>query len=199
MGNTAPKMSPDLPPAVSGERVEFDSPAGRLSVYVAGEGPPLLLIHSINASGSAAEMRPLHEHYRKTRTVFTVDLPGFGCSERSDRDYTPRLMTDAVLAFTDRIQAQFGSAPIDALALSLSSEFLARAAAECPARFRRLALVSPTGFMGRRQWRAAPGTTRGIAWLYKVFRGPGSGWGGGVFRGFTRPGGSGDFFRGEWG
>ena len=55
-------MTGRLPPAVSGERFEFESAAGRLSVYVAGQGPPLLLVHSINASASAAEMRPLHEH-----------------------------------------------------------------------------------------------------------------------------------------
>ena len=40
-----PDMTPELPPAVSGERFEFESEAGRLSAYVAGQGPPLLLIH----------------------------------------------------------------------------------------------------------------------------------------------------------
>jgi hypothetical protein len=67
---------PALPAAVSGERFEFASRAGRLSAYVAGEGPPLLLLHSVNAAASAAEVRPLHEHYRATRTVFSLDLPG---------------------------------------------------------------------------------------------------------------------------
>ena len=31
------------------------------------------------------------------RTVYAIDLPGYGTSERSDRLYTPRLMTDAIL------------------------------------------------------------------------------------------------------
>ena len=159
---------PSLPPAVSGERFEFDSVAGRLSAYVAGNGPPLLLIHSINASGSAAEMRPLHEHYRATRTVVTIDLPGFGTSERSDRVYSLRMMTDAVHAITAQIQARCGPAPIDALALSLSCEYLARAAAETPHHYRSVALVSPTGFMGTRQWRGAPSSSRGVPWLYKA-------------------------------
>ena len=39
-------------PALSGERFEFASPAGRLSAYIAGQGPPLLLIHSVNAAAS---------------------------------------------------------------------------------------------------------------------------------------------------
>ena len=49
------------------------------------QGPPLLLVHSVNAAASAAEVRPLHEHYRATRTVLSLDLPGYGFSDRSDR------------------------------------------------------------------------------------------------------------------
>ena len=192
-------MTLALPAAVSGERFEFESRAGRLSVYVAGQGPPLLLIHSINASASAAEMRPLHEHYRATRTVFSVDLPGFGFSDRSDRNYTPRLMTDAVHAVTEQVRARCGPAPIDALALSLSSEYLARAAAEAPGAYRSVALVSPTGFMGLRAWRGAPGSTRGLPWLYKALRGPGAGWGGALFRTLTRPGVIRYFLHRTWG
>jgi pimeloyl-ACP methyl ester carboxylesterase len=192
-------MTPELPAAVSGERYEFASPAGRLSAYVAGQGPPLLLIHSINASASAAEMRPLHEHYRATRTVFSVDLPGYGFSDRSDRNYTPRLMTDAVHAVTEQIRARCGPAPVDALALSLSCEYLARAAAEAPDAYRSVALVSPTGFRGLRPWRGPSGSTRGKPWLYKTLRGPGAGWGGAVFRALTKPGVIRYFLQRTWG
>jgi len=188
-----------LPAAVSGERFEFTSQAGRLSAYVAGRGPPLLLIHSINASASAAEMRPLHEHYLATRTVFSIDLPGYGFADRSDRDYTPRLMTDAIHAVTEEIRARCGPLPIDALALSLSCEYLARAVAEASGRYRTAALVSPTGFRGLRPWRGAPGSTRGQRWLYTALRGPGAGWGGSVFRALTRPGVIRYFLRRTWG
>ena len=192
-------MTAALPAAVSGERIEFASPAGRLSVYVAGEGAPLLLVHSINAAASAAEMRPLHEHYRATRSVFSIDLPGYGFSDRSDRDYTPRLMTDAIHAVVEQIRARCGPAPIDALAISLSCEFLARAATEAPDRYRSVALVSPTGFRGLQPWRGAAGSTRGQPWLYKALRGPGAGWGGALFRALTRPGVVRYFLRRTWG
>ena len=195
----APRITLELPAAVSGERFEFASPAGQLSAYAAGQGPPLLLIHSINASASAAEMRPLHEHYRATRTVVSVDLPGYGFSDRSDRDYTPRLMTDAIHAVAEQVRVRCGSAPIDALALSLSCECLARAAAEAPERYRSVALVSPTGFRGLRPWRGAPGSTRGQPWLYNALRGPGAGWGGAVFRALTKPGVIRYFLRRTWG
>jgi hypothetical protein len=199
MKDALPRMNAVLPPAVSGERIGFASPAGMLSVYAAGQGPALLLVHSINASGSAAEMRPLHDYYAATRTVFSLDLPGFGFSERSDRDYTPRLMTDAVHAVIGQIQARCGPAAIDALALSLSCEYLARAAAEAPDHYRSVALVSPTGFNGLRSWRGAPGSTRGVPWLYKALRGPGKGWGPAVFRGLTRPGVIWYFLQRTWG
>lgn len=177
-----------LPAALGGERFEFDGRAGRLSAYVDGSGPPLLLVHSINAAASAAEVRPLHEHYRSNRTVFSIDLPGYGFSDRSDRAYTPRLMTDALHAMLEQIALRCGPGAVDALAVSLSCEYLARAAAEAPARFGHVALVSPTGFNGLRAWRGAPGSTRGLPWLYRLLRGPGDGWGGAVFRGLTRPG-----------
>jgi pimeloyl-ACP methyl ester carboxylesterase len=198
-------MTPPLPPALAGERFEFTSrSAGQLSVYSAGEGPPLLLVHSINASGSAAEMRPLYEHFQRSRRVFAIDLPGFGFSERSDRPYLPRLMTDAILATVREIQARCGGAKIDALALSLSSEFLARAEVEASrapegSPFASLALVSPTGFSGRRSFRGPEGSNRGQLWLYRLLRGPNQGWGGAVFRGLTRPGVIRYFLERTWG
>ena len=190
-------MTTALPAAVSGDRHEFASPAGRLSFYVAGSGAPLLLVHSVNAAASAAEIRPLHEHYRATRTVFSLDLPGYGFSDRSDRDYTPRLMTDALHAVVEQIRMRCRNGPVDALACSLSCEFLARAAVEQPAAFRSLALVSPTGFSGTRPRRGAPGTTLAKPWLLAALRGPG--WGGALFRALTRPGVIRYFLRRTWG
>lgn len=186
-----------LPAALEGERFEFDSNAGRLSCYRDGSGPALLLIHSINAAASAAEMRPLYDHYRATRTVFALDLPGFGFSERSDRVYSPRLMTDALLALVRLIRERCGDVPIDACALSLSCEFLVRAAVETPTVFRTLALVSPTGFSGTRSRRAAPGTTYALPWLYRILRGPG--WGRSLYDVLTRPAVIRYFLRRTWG
>lgn len=189
-----------LPHAVSGERFIFDSPAGRISAYVAGNGPPLLLIHSVNAAASAAEVRPLHERYAATHTVFSIDLPGYGFSDRTDRTYTPRLMTDALHAMVGQIHLRCGRLPIDALAASLACEFLARAAVEAPQNFRSIALVSPTGFRGGQQRRKPPGSTLAMPWLLNALRGPAAfRWGGAVFRGLTRPGVIRYFLERTWG
>ena len=109
-------------------------------------GCPLLLLHSINAAGSGFEVRPLFQYYRNLRPVFALEFPGFGHSEKSDRPYTVRLMTDAIHGAVDAIRQKTGAAAIDAMALSLGCEFLARAATERPQAFRTLALISPTGF-----------------------------------------------------
>ncbi len=185
-----------LPPALEGEHLYLSCGAGRMHVYVSGRGRPLLLIHSVNAAASAAEVRPLHDHFRRSRQVYSVDLPGFGLSERSDCRYTPRLMTDALHAVVAEIRNRHG-APIDALALSLSAEFLARAAVESPKAFRSVALVSPTGFNGRRSWRKPAGTVRGSPLLYWLLRRPG--WGPAIFRLFTRPSMIRRFLQGTWG
>ena len=176
-----------------GERFEFDG----ISCYVQGSGAPLLLVHSINATGSAAEVRPLYERYRSIRTVFAIDLPGFGHSLRRDRAYTPRLMTDALHALAAQVHQRCGAAPLDALALSLSCEFLARAASEAHAHWGRLALVSPTGFNGRADRRGAPGSTREVPGLLRLLRQPL--WEQALFRGLTRPGVVRYFLECTWG
>lgn len=189
-----------LAPALPGEHFDIASGAGRLNVYEWGSGAPLLLIHSINAAGSAAEMRPLQAYYRSTRRVFCLDLPGFGLSERSDRHYSPRLMTEAVKATVVEIAARTGQRAVDALALSLSCEFLARAAAEIPEAFRTLAWVSPTGFSGRGDLRQPAGVTLGKPWLYRALRGPPSGSRGKTLYGWlTRPKVIRYFLRRTWG
>jgi pimeloyl-ACP methyl ester carboxylesterase len=181
----APVADVNLPPAVSGERFYTRGRAGRVACYVAGSGPPMLLVHSVNAAASAAEVWPLHEHYRASRTVYSIDLPGFGASERSDRVYSPRLMTDALFQLLDAMAARSHAVAVDALAVSTGCEFLARAASETPERFGRLALVSPTGLRGNTPRRGPAGATRALPWLYRALRGPG--WGGALYRGLTRP------------
>ena len=140
---------------LSGERHEIeDAKAGRISYYVDGPAddsdshalPPLLLIHTINASASAHEIKPLFDHHKQYRRTYAIDLPGYGHSERSDRTYDQRLMVDAVHALLAEIRSQHQALAIDAMAVSLSCEFLAKAALEKPESIRSLALVSPTGF-----------------------------------------------------
>jgi pimeloyl-ACP methyl ester carboxylesterase len=171
-----------MPAPLAGDRIELaDKRAGRIVLY--GEpadssgdaAPPLLLVHSVNAAATAYEMKTLFEHYQGKRTAYALDLPGFGLSDRSDRKYTPRLMTDAIHAAVREIQSNHNDAAIDLVALSLGCEFAARAATETPNAFRSVALISPTGF-DKRAARAAQNagkeSTRAMPWLHGVLSFP---------------------------
>lgn len=137
-----------LPSAIEAPRESFKShSAGAVSFYRdAGRGGrPLLLLHSVNAAASAREVEPLFEHLRGEAPVYALDLPGFGFSERADREYSPELYAACLIEFAEqRIGARAGG--VDVAALSLSCEFVALAAARRPDLFRSLVFFSPTGF-----------------------------------------------------
>ena len=186
-----------LPPAVAGKVQHLDGPEGRIALCSAGEGPPVLLVHSVNAAASIAEMRPVFEHLARDHSVVALDLPGFGLSDRSDRPYTARLMTDAVARAMDWVSARHGGQAIDVVALSLGCEFAARAAVEQPGRVARLVLISPTGFRGSKSLRGPDGSTLFMPGFDRALRGPG--WGGFLFRQLTRPGVIRYFLQRAWG
>jgi pimeloyl-ACP methyl ester carboxylesterase len=142
-------MSTALPESLNAPRHSLQTrAAGEVAYYAdaTASGRPLLLIHSINAAPTAREVAPLFDHYRRQRPVYALELPGFGFSERGEMDYRPTLYADTILEFCREVIGE----SVDALALSTSSEFLARAALAEASRFNSLVLVSPTG-MGSRE------------------------------------------------
>jgi pimeloyl-ACP methyl ester carboxylesterase len=119
---------------------------GRLALLANGDGPPLLLIHSVNAAASGYEVKPIFDTMKARRRVFSLDLPGFGLSGRGPDRYTVARYVEAILTAARTIREMCGGQRVAALALSLSAEFLARAALQQPELFSGLALVTPTGF-----------------------------------------------------
>jgi pimeloyl-ACP methyl ester carboxylesterase len=184
------KNIPPLDPAVAGQRIELQTSAGSVSFYQSNAVktsalPPLLLVHSVNAAASVAEVAPLYEHYSQMRPTYAVDLPGFGFSDRSGRPYTIRLMTDAVMAVLAHIRSQHGHVAVDVVGLSLSCEYVARLACEAPEVVRRIALISPTGFRGSKRFYAAPASSRGVPWAFRLLSNPA--WSSWLFNNLTRP------------
>jgi pimeloyl-ACP methyl ester carboxylesterase len=165
--NGSSSAQPSLPPPLDADMRELGGKAGPVAFYTAGEGAPLLLIHSINAAASAYEVKPVFDHMRATRRVYALDLPGYGLSDRSRRRYDIRLFTDAIHDALDSIALEHGDTPVDVMAVSLSCEFAARAATERPARFRTLTFVTPTGFnKSSASLRGRSGSTREVPGIY---------------------------------
>jgi hypothetical protein len=147
-----------LPPALNGRRIALNGDGPGVCAYASASviacaedtpvdpaASPLLLIHSINASASAAEVRPLFDHYGPRRPTLAPELPGFGTSQRGPLPYSPSMMSQSVLRAAQHLRATGFTQPIDVLAVSLSCEFVAMAVLEQPTWFRSVALVSPTG------------------------------------------------------
>lgn len=175
----------NMPLPVDGELRRCARRAGPLAYYVRGDGPPVLLVHSINAAASAHEVRPVFDHLCTRFTTYAVDLPGFGRSDRSKRDYDVRLYTDAILDLADIIREETGQSPAAVLGLSLSAEFVTRAVVERQVAH-RVVLVNPTGFNHGANDLKQEGGTRELPGFEGFLSLPGLGKG--LFSLLTKPG-----------
>jgi pimeloyl-ACP methyl ester carboxylesterase len=134
--------------AVDAPRSQFTSANGWRIAYYADTsvgGRPLVLVHSINAAPSSYEVKPLFDHYRAERPVYSLDLPGFGHSERRPAGYTPQFFADVIAQFLEQVVGHRA----DVVALSLSAEFAACAIGSKPGSVASLAIIAPTGFSQR--------------------------------------------------
>ena len=166
-----------LPNAFSADKLSFNLVGfGRVGFYsdTSGAGRPLLLLTSVNAAASAYEMRPLFLAYRGTRPVYVLEWPGFGSSDRLGVRYTPDLMTRALEQMIDVIGADANGSAVDVVALSLGSEFAARAAlgSYSGPRIRSLALISPTGLSEAKSAADLAAEPQNSANLYRTLSSP---------------------------
>jgi pimeloyl-ACP methyl ester carboxylesterase len=159
---------------VAAERRTFAWRGYRVAYYVAGDGPPLLLVHSINAAASAFEMRKPFAALRENHRVYALEFLGYGGSDRPPMRYSAEIYSALIGDFVREVVGS--GAP--AIASSLGSAYLVRAAAADPALFGPLILICPTGIRDL----ARPNEP---GWSYDLLRGP---FGDLVFRGLaSRP------------
>lgn len=146
----------------------------RLRVRVAGEGPPIVLVHGLGVSGryllpTAAALAP-------TRTVYVPDLPGWGESEKPGRALSVPELADALHGCL----AELGLAGPPLLGNSLGCQILIDLAARRPDAVGPLVLVGPTVDRRRRtllrqalalvrDWLREPSVTPVALYDYAVF------------------------------
>lgn len=112
-----------------------------------GSGPPLLLLHSPRAGASSYEWARCAEALGTHRTVYAVDLPGYGKSDRPAVPYDSNYFLEILVHFSREVIAtQHPAAKIDILATSLTCAWATELADQNPELVGRCVFVSPTGF-----------------------------------------------------
>ena len=121
--------------------MSLDTDKGRLHYHVAGDGPPLLMLHGSGAGVSAwsnfgRNLPVFAQHF----TTYLLDFPGFGTSYSSNGN--PMMAAPgAVLDFLDGL----GLPPLPVLGNSMGGAVASGLAAEHPERVTRLVTMGGVG------------------------------------------------------
>lgn len=153
---------PELEPGVEGEHAAYDWDGGRVFYTRKGQGHPILLLHSHNAAASSYEVRQAFAELSRGYQVFAPDLPGYGLSERRDREYFAATYSRFILDF---IRDVIG-APAIVIASSVTAAQAILAAHEDPEAVSHVVAVAPTGLTARKT--TAPASARALAALISV-------------------------------
>jgi pimeloyl-ACP methyl ester carboxylesterase len=128
---------------LGGEEGSFHWRGHRISCTRRGSGPALLLVHSIHAAAWSSEWRHNVGPLARSHTVFTLDLLGFGRSDRPAIRYSAQLYRALIRDFVD---VAIGT-PCVLCAASLSAAYAIVLGARDPGRFPALILIEPTGLV----------------------------------------------------
>src|SRR5579872_3709005 len=94
-------MAGELNTVLTGEERRYPWKYGDMFYEVKGarEAKPLLLIHSFGPGASSYEWRKNIDALSEQFRVYSLDLLGFGLSDRPAIDYTPETFTDLLHDF----------------------------------------------------------------------------------------------------
>lgn len=114
----------------------------RIAFTRRGTGPAVLMLHSIHAAASAAEWDGVAQAVADAGyTVYTLDLPGFGESERPDIRYSARLYLSMLADFCTQVIGQ----PVRLVGSWLSAAYAIALATRDPGRYPAIVAVEPAG------------------------------------------------------
>jgi len=128
---------------IGGEEGGFDWRGRRVAFTKRGSGPPILLIHGIHVAAWSYEWLENVDPLAQGNTVYTIDLLGFGRSDRPAIRYSARLYISLISDFVHQVIGE----PCVLVATSLSGAYAIVLAARDPQRFPALALIAPTGLV----------------------------------------------------
>jgi pimeloyl-ACP methyl ester carboxylesterase len=130
-----------LPNLIGGEEGGWSWRGWRIAWTKRGSGPAVLLIHGIHAAAWSYEWRHIVDYLARDFTVYTIDLLGFGRSDRPAIRYSARLYIALISDFVTQVIG----GPCSLVATSLSAAYAIILGARDPHRFPALAFIAPTG------------------------------------------------------
>ncbi|HIT73183.1 MAG TPA: hypothetical protein IAD10_05955 [Candidatus Fimicola cottocaccae] len=123
----------------------FESNMGNIHYKIKGVGEPLLLIHSVNYIGaSMKEWENNIDELSFSYKVYTIDLPGFGKSEKPRATFTAYNYALLLNSFIENVIKK----PCNVIASGTSCGFALMADRIESGNIKKLMLVSPTGVEG---------------------------------------------------
>ena len=128
---------------IGGEEGGYEWRGKRIAFTKRGSGPPILLVHGIHAAAWSYEWHDNVDYLARGNTVYTIDLLGFGRSDRPAIRYSARLFISLISDFVHQVVTQ----PCVLVATSLSGAYAIVLGARDPERFPAIALIAPTGLV----------------------------------------------------
>ena len=128
---------------IGGEELWFTWRGHRIAYTRRGQGSPVLLVHGVHAAASSYEWRANADALATRHTVYTIDLLGFGLSDRPPIRYAARLYTALIDDFVDRVVG----APVALVANALAAAWAIVLGSRDAARYPALVLIQPTGLV----------------------------------------------------
>ena len=128
---------------IGGEEGGFEWRGRRIAFTKRGSGPAILFIHGIHAAAWSYEWHDNVDYLARGNTVYTIDLLGFGRSDRPAIRYSARLYISLISDFVHQVVGE----PCVLVATSLSGAYAIVLGARDPERFPAISLIAPTGLV----------------------------------------------------
>lgn len=126
---------------LEGESGYFFSNFGNIYYVKSGTGHPLLLIHGPASGTSSFMWRKNFDELSKNYTVYAIDLPGFGKSQKLPITYTSKIYRNVIYDFINKVTGY----PVSVIASSQSAAYIIKLDSEFPELFKKIIAVCPTG------------------------------------------------------
>lgn len=123
----------------TGEALCYKWRLGNIHYTKEGSGKPILLVHDLTPASCGYEWHELAKHLAQDHTVYTIDLLGFGRSEKPNLTYTNYLYVQLI---SDFIKSEIGHRT-DLIASGSASSLAVMACSSNPELFDQLMFINP--------------------------------------------------------